>query len=415
MKTNKLKMKSMFKQGLVLSALLAVSAQANAAVVNLCTGLVTKQMPDGIQVVMWGFGTDDATAGCNSATIPGPEITVPVGDTALTINVRNTLPDTVSITIPGLTTPTPVVPVRSANGRVRSFTHETGIGGTGIYNFVVKPGTYLYQSGTHIAKQIQMGLYGATIQENSAATAAVAATATTAAVAATQATAYPGVPFDRSITMLYSEIDPLLHEAVANLTYGTASFPSTINFKPRYFMVNGEVYTLGAAATATTPAIPATAKIYGGAPGSNILFRFLNAGLEDHVPVVNGGLFSLVAEYGNQYGYPRNQYSILLAAGKTRDAVMTAPAVAGDIPLFDRRLRLTNAAQAGIGGLYSVIAIADINPNALVALTPEVTPSVAATPSAGGCTIQNGSRFDPLLPLLLLLSLVYFIRRKNVK
>ncbi|VAW97207.1 hypothetical protein MNBD_GAMMA22-2242 [hydrothermal vent metagenome] len=411
MKFNKLKTKSMLKQGLMLSALLASATQANAAVQNLCTGVVTKLMPDGVQVSMWGFGIDDASATCSTATVPGPEITVPVGDTALTINLRNTLPDSVSVTIPGLTTPSAVVPVRSANGRVRSFTHETVVGATGVYNFVVKPGTFLYQTGTHIAKQIQMGLYGATIQENSA---AIPATATTAAV---PATAYPGVSFDRSITMLYSEIDPTLHQAVADATYGTPAYSSTINFKPKYFLVNGEAYTLGVAATATTPLIPATAKIYGGLPGSNILFRFLNAGLESHVPMINGHHVSIVAEYGNQYPYVRSQYSVLLAAGQTRDAVMTSATVAGDFSVFDRRIRLSNSAQAGIGGMYSVIAIADVNPNAFTTqgTTGSGTAGVSNPSTGGGCTIQSAARFDPLMPLLLLLSLVYFIRRARVK
>ncbi len=415
MKFNKLKTKSMLKQGLILSALLAASTQANAAVQNLCTGVVTKQMPDGIQIVMWGYGIDDASATCSSATVPGPEITIPVGDTALTINLRNTLPDSVSVMIPGLTTPTAVVPVRSANGRVRSFTHETAVGATGVYNFVVKPGTYLYQSGTHIAKQIQMGLYGATIQEN---TAAVAATATTPAV---QATVYPGISFDRSVTMLYSEIDPGMHQAVANSTYGTPAYSSTINYKPRYFLVNGEAYTLGAAATATTPLIPATAKIYGGLPGSTILLRLLNAGLESHVPMINGHYASIVAEYGNPYPYPRSQYSVLLPAGQTRDAVMIAPAVAGDFPIFDRRIRLSNSSQAGIGGIYSVITIADINPNTFTTAGTTGTTGTTGTAgvsnasTGGGCTIQSNVRFDPLMPLLFLLSLIYLVRRIRFK
>ncbi len=401
----------MLKQGLMLSALLAASIQANAAVQNLCTGVVTKQMPDGVQVVMWGYGFDDASATCSSATVPGPEIIVPVGDTALTINLRNTLPDSVSVTIPGLTTPTAVVPVRNANGRVRSFTHETAAGATGVYDFTVKPGTYLYQSGTHIAKQIQMGLYGAAIQEN---TAAVAATVTTPAV---KATAYAGVSFDRSVTMLYSEIDPTLHQAVADLTYGTPAYSSTINFKPRYFLVNGEAYTLGVAATATTPLIPATAKIYGGLLGSTILFRFLNAGLENHVPMINGHHASIVAEYGNLYPYPRSQYSVLLPAGQTRDAVITASA-AGDFSIFDRRMRLSNSSQAGIGGLYSVITIADVNPNTFTAADTSGTTNVAGASSVstgGGCTVQRNSRFDPLMPLLLVLALIYLVRRIRFK
>jgi len=387
-------------RSLVAFALLVAASQAYAQPINLCTGYVTKLMPDGVQVTMWGYGLDTGALvdpQCSAATVPGPELVVPVGDALLTVSLRNTLPDSVSITIPGLATSTPVAPVftgvGTANQRVRSFTHETAAqapgttGVTGVYGFVVKPGTYLYQSGTHIAKQIQMGLYGAAIQNNSAAV---------AGPPAVKATAYNGVSFDRSVTMLYSEIDPTLHAAVADQTYGTTAYSSTINFKPRYFMVNGTVYQQGVAAT---PAI------YGGTPSSTILFRFLNAGLQTHVPMINGGHLSLVAEYGNAYPFPRKQYSVLLPAGQTRDAVMTAPTVASDFAIFDRRLRLTNNKMAGIGGMFSKIVIAAVNPNAVN--------SANASDSAvnvGGCTLQSNARFDPLMPLLMLLALIYFIR-----
>jgi len=386
------KNKIMLKLGTMFLGLMLLSTQVNALTTkNLCTGTFVKTMPGGELVTMWGFG-DDTTPGalgiCN-ATVPGPELTLPAGETVLTINVRNTLSDSVSVMIPGLSTTAAVVPVRIA-GRVRSFTHETAAAtattdGTASYSFKAKAGTYLYQSGTHIAKQMQMGLYGAVLQNTSDVVGAL--------------TLYPGVPYSQSVTQLYSEIDPALHTAVAAGTYGsTGTMTSTINYSPKYFLINGEPYT------------PATAKVNGGSAGSTLLLRFLNAGLETHVPMVNGQYVNVVAEYGNQYPYPRSQYSVMLPAGQTRDVVMTAPI--GDYAIFDRRLRLTNSNQAGIGGLFSIISIA-----APVVALNAATPAKAAgtEPGSGGCSLRIRSEFDPLLPLLMLLSFVYFIRRLKLK
>ena len=91
----------------------------------------------------------------------------------------------------------------------------------------IKAGTYLYQSGTHPALQIQMGLYGPFQY-----------------LPSTPGRAYsdPSTSFDIEKAVLLSEIDPALHTAVANNTYGT-SMTSTIDYNPRYFLVNGEPYS----------------------------------------------------------------------------------------------------------------------------------------------------------------------------
>ena len=71
--------------------------------------------------------------------------------------------------------------------RVTAFTHEAPAGGTATYTWNnLKSGTFLYQSGSHPAKQVHMGLYGAL-----------------------QVGTYAGT--DRDILLLYSEIDPALH------------------------------------------------------------------------------------------------------------------------------------------------------------------------------------------------------------
>jgi len=55
-----------------------------------------------------------------------------------------------------------------------------------------------------------------------------------------------------------------------------------------------------------------------------VLLRLLNAGLKSVVPALDGGAYlSLVAEDGQPYPYAKQQYSTLLAAGKSIDAVLT--------------------------------------------------------------------------------------------
>lgn len=163
-----------------------------------------------------------------------------------------------------------------------------------------------------------MGLYGAAIKNN----------------AANQI--YAGIAHDTEVTLLYSEIDPLLHAAVANGTYGTASYPSTINYMPKYFLVNG------------TPYSTTTAPLAAGNAGGTTLIRFLNAALQSHVPMLQGQYMNLVAEDGNVYPYAHKQYSVLLAPGKTKDAIFT-PTSAGNFAITDRRLSLTNGITSNAG------------------------------------------------------------------
>ena len=100
-------MNKTFKLALLGSALAFAAGPASAEVFDLCAGATTIDLPDGNTVPMWGYAPGGATAGvCNNAPIfPGPQLTVPVGDSTLTINLTNTLPEPTSIVIPGLPMP----------------------------------------------------------------------------------------------------------------------------------------------------------------------------------------------------------------------------------------------------------------------------------------------------------------------
>jgi FtsP/CotA-like multicopper oxidase with cupredoxin domain len=343
------------------------------ATYNLRVGKIDWTMPDGVRVTLWGYGlvsydlgNGQTGTGDGTPAIPGPRLTVPAGVQGLVVYLENALPElpgealppAVSILIPGQALPlaeAPAVtgPVRNTDGRVVSFVHETAPGATQAYIWPsISPGTYLYHSGTHPAVQVQMGLYGALTKN------AVEADATVDPVVRAQA--YPGAAneYDKDILLIYSEIDPALHLAVAGdptavppvlPTYGTPTYPSTINYHPKYFLVNGEV--ADAAFDETNAPVNDAAALT--TTGSATLLRFVNASLWDHVPQVLGAHVTVLAEYGKPYPYPRQHYSLLLPAGKTLDAVLT-PAADGDYPIFDRRLFRSNVPSV-LGSMYALI------------------------------------------------------------
>jgi FtsP/CotA-like multicopper oxidase with cupredoxin domain len=350
---------------MLLAGLATAAAPVSAVEYWLRADTVNVTMPDGVSVPMWGYALTDSTFAPGAASVPGPALTVPPGDPVLTIHLKNNLPEATSIVIPGqVAAMTPVWDDGtsgarpSATARVRSFTHEALVGGgTADYTWSsVKPGTYLYHSGTHPQVQVQMGLYGGASKN------AVAATATT------PAEAYAGVPYNNEVTLLFSEIDPALHSAVAGGTYGTAGgATSTFDYQPKYFLINGKPYAAGTPPLAVLPA------------GQKTLLRFLNAGLQTHVPVINRQYLKMIAEDGNPYpwpGNPRQQYSVLLPAAKTVDAILTPQLAGSSTPtryaVYDRRLNLNNAA-AQDGGMLAMLEVSGSGSPPAITSTPTLT------------------------------------------
>ena len=307
-------------------------------------------MPDpngGADIRMWGYSTCDAGfANCSAPSVPGPALSVPVGDSVLLVHLSNSLAVPTSLVVNGLSKAMSPVFSTDAQGRrrVRSFDAETDAGGTQDYNWPnVQPGTYLYQSGTQPQVQVQMGLYGALAKN------AVEALPTA------PAQAYAGVPYDSQATLIYSEIDTALHAAIAAGTYGIpcpatepdcGNITSTFNYVPSYFLINGKPYQVGA------PVIEPVAGL--NTPQGNVsLLRMLNAGLTTHVPMVQGAYWDIVAEDGKPYPFKAKQYTALLPAAKTLDLVLTrTPGVT--YAIMDRRLGLSNSGQAN-GGMLAFL------------------------------------------------------------
>lgn len=319
---------------LLLGVTMGSSHPAKAVEYYLWAGKTNLTLPNGTVVPMWGYAleADNSFATLEGVpSVPGPALIVPPNDTTLTIHLLNrNIPEAVSLYIPTLYSALQPVFFVDPNGhrRVRSLTASVPQGTQTTYTWSnVTPGTYLYQSGSHPAVQVQMGLYGGL----------------TANAGTRQA--YPGFSYDREQTLLYSEIDTALHAAVNNGTYGTPAFPSAFEYHPQYYLVNGKPFESSDAPTAL------------GEANDRVLIRFLNAGLKEHTPMLLGQRFQLIGEDGNRYPFIKDLSSFLLAPGKTVDALFT-PLQAGTYAIFDRSLAVSNAGAAN-GGLISRFAVGD--------------------------------------------------------
>jgi hypothetical protein len=351
---------------LALSLVLGLAGTTSAAEFWLKAEAFSKTMPGGVVVTMWGYSqcTDATYTTCGAPSSPGPTLVVPDNDPSLTINLRNNLTglytEPVSMMIPGQA-PATMVPVRNADGRVRSFTNEAAVGTTAQYIWpVFRPGTFLYQSATHPGLQIPMGLSG--VVKKDAAPGAV----------------YAGIPYNTEVILVFSEVDPALHKAVEGNNYGPGkTVKTTTDYNPRIFLINGSPYT------------PGRSPIPAGSVGQVTLLRFLNAGADDYTPVLQGQHMTVVAEDSNPLVFPREQYALLLPAARTFDAIFT-PLQVGYLPIFDRRLHLYNAGTSP-GGMLIYLDIADQNQFTLSVTNPGVGGQVVASSLPGGIECGLGS------------------------
>jgi FtsP/CotA-like multicopper oxidase with cupredoxin domain len=382
----------------VLAALLltvAVAGQAEAVVAgptNITIKHACISMPDGVvtaatgtpavscpagTIKMWLPADSTAVAPETGLLAPGAFVITAVQGDNLTITLANELAIPVSLVIPGQVISNNTGPVwfadialpytsATATGsrptpanaadpedpafkyRVRSFSHEAPPGSPGApgaaatYTWSnLKAGTYLILSGTHPSLQVQMGIHGVLIVKTAG------------------GAPYAGIPVPaQEATLLFSEIDPAIHNAVddALMVAATPTIPSTNDYKPKYFLINGKAF-------------PAGSPIPIGAAGSTTLLRFVNAGLDTYVPLLQTQYMQVIAEDGylKAANLRFNRYSVDLHAGKTFDALLTNPAD-GYIPLYDRRLYLSNASQAP-GGMMTYLEVGGPGGNLLTVAT----------------------------------------------
>jgi len=260
---------------------------------------------------MWGFIPDPGSCPASPVAWNVGPLQIGTPGANLTITLRNCLSEPVSLVIPGQNATLTPQEITDGQGRkrVRAFTHEAPAGGTASYTWNnIKAGTFLYQSGSSPAKQVHMGLYGAL-----------------------KVGQYYEAPND--VLLLFSEIDPALH--------ATAAAATPLSYRPKYFLINGKTYSSGQ----QIPVVDGNSRVT-----NNLLIRFANAGLMSHTPVLQGPHMKIIAEDGNRYPYAREQYSVLLAAGKTLDAIWH-PTDSGNYALYDRSLSLSSNGAPGGGML----------------------------------------------------------------
>jgi len=293
-----------------------LSSSSNAFSLTATGGYVST--PDGNSLYMWSYGPSGG-----AFQLPGPTLCVDAG-AKVTLVLHNALPEPTSIAFPGqtqvLADGRPAQPETDAAGVLTSLTSSAAPGGAVTYTFTAgAPGTYLYQSGTDVQKQLQMGLYGALVvrpaghhdQENSRADSA----------------------FDPDHEYLYllSEVDPDLHLAVER----RRAYDFT-KFTPRYFMINGRSMpdTISPNHADWLPNQPYGALIHIRPydPVTNpkpALIRYLNAGSVSYPFHPHGSDEQLISRDGHPAQGPAGQdlsfsnFLIDVAPGQTADTLMT--------------------------------------------------------------------------------------------
>ena len=269
----------------------------------------------GIQsVTVWGYNSSNTPV-----TQPGgPTIEVNEGDTVIVV-LHNELGVDTGLLFQGQD----MIP------------DVTGVatGGTKLYSFTAnRPGTYLYGAGLLAGAQYQsaMGLYGALIVRPAAPGQAYNAAATA---------------YDDEAVLVLSEIDTNLNNSANPSAFDMR------NFKPRYFLINGQAY-------------PNTTETVTGA-GNRVLLRYLNAGMQFHSMAILGTTQTVIADDGSPLAYPHSMVAETFGPGQTIDTIVTIPAAAADgnrFAIYDGNLMLRNSNQAGFGGMLTFLAVSGTPP-----------------------------------------------------
>lgn len=315
---------------------LSVADPPPAVEFALCAKESSVTMPDGTVVPIWGYARLPEGVAPDDLSVvpemPGPVLEVNAGD-QVTITLHNTLPEPVSILLPGQDMPP-------------DYGGAPPGGSTTITFIARNPGTYLYESGINPQKQVQMGLFGVLIVRPR-----------------TEGQAYDDddgrSAYDAEALLVLSEIDPALNAAVAaGQTYDLRQYA------PRYTLINGRAFP-------QTDAIPAEA-------GERVLCRYVNAGTQPQVMTVLGAEQKVIAHDGYLLNYSQAGYSQMVAPGEVYDAIITVPSDAppgAQIPLYARgRAMHTYASEVFPGGMMTMITVVD-EPDEWEAAAPGQPPS----------------------------------------
>jgi FtsP/CotA-like multicopper oxidase with cupredoxin domain len=274
--------------------------------------------PDGNSIYMWSYG--DSSHGFQ---LPGPTLCVTSGK-KVTVVLHNTLPEPTSIVFPGQTGVTadgnPAQPQFDSNNALTSMVQSAdATNGSVTYTFTAgSPGTYLYESGTDVNKQVQMGMYGALVVRPDGHSDWV--------------NNRPDSAFNSAheYVFLLSEVDPDVHLAVER------DQPIDWNaYTARYFMINGRSMpdTLAPNNASWLPNQPYGAMVHiqpydaqtNPLPAT---IRYLNAGTVNYPfhphgsdeRVINRDGHALEGPSGQDLSY--NKYDIDVGPGQSVDVLM---------------------------------------------------------------------------------------------
>lgn len=401
-----------------------VSLNVSGTPISLTAQQMSAPLRDGTPLPMWGYCvTGSCPVPVTGAWTPGPTILAVAGQ-SLQIQLTNSLPVPTSLvilgqlggglgspvkangpphpgqkftTFPGNGEASPPFVPPAQGARVQSFGAEVAPGATGTLTWAsLKPGTYIYETGTQPSLQAPMGLYGVLVvtaaPATTTATTGTCSTTTTLACASSATcpagetcnlvssttfipgSAYPGVSYDSDVALLFSEIDPVQNRAVDAAASDHADptkrfndptcspnhrcYPAAVNYTPTYFLINGAWFDKTAPQNSEFDLAGAATPYSSG----KVMVRLLNAGLRTHIPSIVGLPMSLVAEDGNPApGLPKVQSEVLLTAGKTHDVLIAPPAAgaayaAGTFPIFDRQLSLSTGSYLD-GGMLGFLLV----------------------------------------------------------
>jgi FtsP/CotA-like multicopper oxidase with cupredoxin domain len=284
---------------------------ATPATFNLTANTGYIETPDGNSVFMWSYANADAPDN-NHFQSPGPVLCVNQGQT-VTVHLHNTLPEATSVVFPGQEG------VASSGGSAGLLAREAPAGGDVTYSFTASaPGTYLYESGSDVAKQVEMGLVGALVVRPNATNCPV--------VAGTDCAYGPATRFDakREFLLLLNEIDPDLHHAVE--VGGTAAYDVNA-LHNRYFAINGREFpdTIQDNGTALLPNQPygALVRLQPNTATSTqpALLRMLNAGALNHPFHPHGNHTRQVGQDGRPVA-PTEHFGETIGSGQTLDYLL---------------------------------------------------------------------------------------------
>lgn len=256
---------------------------------------------DGGSVYMWGF------SGGGAPQFPGPTLLVEEGQ-VVTVTLHNQLSVPTSLVFPGQDG------VEALGGSPGLLAAEAVPGGTVTYRFpAVRPGTYLYQSGTSPELQVEMGLVGALIIRPKG--------------HPQRAYGHPDTAFDREYLFVLSDMDVLIHEA---MEFGQPVDLTT--WWPVYWFINGrtgpDTLTRDFAPWLPNQPYGCIPRMH---PGDRVLLRVVGTGHDAHPFHTHGNNHTLLARNGRLLesipgagpDLAESNFTLTVNPGETYDALFT--------------------------------------------------------------------------------------------